>query len=147
MTQGTDRIRVAWHSRAEGLDPLAVSARGECALRLAERLLHETDDRLAGLSGVAGPSLIVLLANEAELPWVDGVQYLGRDREAPSLLLPTTRVPNVPLALFERAVLRGCPGSPLAVGEDWSASVADARPIVRARLEAWLAAHRAGGVP
>ena len=38
--------------------------------------------------------VVVLGATEA-LPWVDGVNYLGRDPDAPRLLLPTMLRPAV----------------------------------------------------
>lgn len=88
------------------------------------------------------------------LPWVDGVVYLGRDAAAPRLLLPTALRPSVAVELFEPAMLRhlergrgadkrpplppfavvpAAPGAPPLVF-----SLAEARPISRARLTRWL---------
>lgn len=88
------------------------------------------------------------------LPWVDGVVYLGRDAAAPRLLLPTALCPSVAVELFEPAMLRHlergrgadkrAPLPPFAVvpagpGEPpLLFSLAEARPISRARLTRWL---------
>jgi hypothetical protein len=106
-------------------------------------LLTREGGSLARLSGAAARSLLVVTGPEDDLPWADGVVYLGRDPAAPSLLLPTRALPNVPLALFERAMLRAHPtlGAPIVVAEVPSVvlSVSAARALTRARVEAWLA--------
>jgi hypothetical protein len=138
-------VEVAWRVRDEPLEPCAVVARGAAAIGLATRLLECDDERLASLRGVAGPSILVLLGEANTLPWVDGVEYLGRDTRAPSLLLPVTRAPSIALQLFERAVLAqsGKP-APVAVTPGVIASVAAARPIARERLAAWAERERRG---
>lgn len=96
---------VTWSDREPPLVACAVAAQGSVAKELANRLLHLDDAALLRLAGVAGPNTIVLLGDEADLPWVDGVLYLGRDPLAPSLLLPTRMEPLVPTAnLLERAM-------------------------------------------
>lgn len=121
-----------------------MAARGEAARALARRLLVRDDEALARLSGVAGPELLVVLGVAADLPWVDGAVYLGRDADAPALLLPTTREPSVPPVLAERALIaRGQAlnaAPPLAVFLDppLLASTQAARPILRATLQSWL---------
>ena len=131
---------VAFRPRAVPLQPIGLAAREGVAHRLALRLLEESDERLARWSGVSGARLLVILGVADDLPWVDGVEYLGRDARAPALLLPAVREPDVPAALFERMMLaRGIPGgAPLAVTEHFSAGTGAARPVVRARLRAWL---------
>ncbi|HKV06746.1 MAG TPA: hypothetical protein VJ725_01325, partial [Thermoanaerobaculia bacterium] len=108
---------------------------------------------LARLEGVAGEDLLVLLGPAADLPWADGTVYLGRDPEAPSLLLPTTREPSVPLPLLEQALIaraRRVPGvaPPLAVFPDppFVASTAEARPVTRVMLMIWLGARLGGWI-
>jgi hypothetical protein len=79
-----------------------------------------------------------LLGATDDLPWADGVSYLGVDPEAPSLLLPTTMTPQLPLALFERAVLRrASSGGPFAVlaNERRLVSTALARVVLRSEIE------------
>lgn len=139
-------ISVAWRPRPAPLDPVGVAARGEAARALARRLLARDDEALARMSGAAAPGLLVVLGASADLPWVDGAVYLGKDASAPTLLLPTTREPSVPLPLVERAFARaaGAP-PPLAVLLDppLLTSLQAARPILRTTLQSWL--DRAGG--
>ena len=121
-----------------------MAARGEAARALARRLLARDDEALARLSGVAGPELLVVLGVAADLPWVDGAVYLGRDADAPALLLPTTREPAMPPVLAERALIARAQAlnaaPPLAVLLDPPilASAQAARPILRATLQSWL---------
>ncbi len=141
-----EEILVSWQPRTAPLDPVAVAARGRAARALARRLLLCDDDALARLHGTAAPDLLVVLGDAADLPWVDGAVYLGKDAAAPALLLPTTREPSVPLPLLERAFARaGVAAPPLAVLLDppLLASTESARPILRSTLEGWL--QRAGG--
>lgn len=140
-----ERISVAWRPRTTPLDPIGVAARGEAARSLARRLLAREDEALARLSGVAAPELLVVLGESADLPWVDGAVYLGRDAAAPSLLLPTTREPALPLPLVERAFARATDAPPpLAVLLDppLLASAQAARPILRTTLQSWLDRQR-----
>jgi hypothetical protein len=119
-----------------------VAATGEVARALARKLLAREDGALARLRGVAGPELLVLLGEAEALPWVDGVVYLGRDEQAPSLLLPSNRAPAVPPALLERALLAraGAGDAPLAVLLDPPRLVptGSARTVARERLSGWL---------
>lgn len=135
-------VPVAWSQRPTPLAPAAVAASGAVAETLARRLLAERAEDLVRCSGVAGPGLLLVLAVGSDLPWVDGVVYLGRDPEAPALLLPVHRRPAVPLPLFERALLNAFPAAPppVAVLSEplLCASVAAARPIVREELVRWL---------
>jgi hypothetical protein len=150
-----DLIPVQWRPRAAPLEPVGIAVRGEAAGVLAERLLARDDAALSRLSGVAAPGLLVVLGDGGELPWVDGAVYLGRDAEAPALLLPTTHEPSVPLPLVERALLARSARSAGAAGLSWPsppyavlvdppllASVQAARPIVRKVLLAWLQENR-----
>jgi len=133
--------------RAEPLRPCAAVAEGEAARRLAQRLLAKDDEALARLSGAAGSGLVALLGAEDDLPWADGVVYLGRDPAAPALLLPTALAPLAPLELWERALLAAldAPALPVAVllAPLRAISLGGARPLQRAALEAWLAASTA----
>jgi len=135
-------LPLRWRVREPPLEPVAAAATGEAARALAERLLALPDERLAALGGVAGPEVLVVTGEKGDLPWVDGVQYLGRDPEAPGLLLPTTLSPAVPLPLVERAVMlrRRTPVTPMAVVLEPPMLIPldGARKVDRAVLRQWL---------
>ena len=135
---------VTFAPRADSLEPAAVIGTGPVARALARRLLRRPDDALAALRGVAGDSLIALMGDADALPWADGVVYLGRDADAPRLLLPTTLRPAMALDVFERAIARhaGKVASPWAVlaAPPRVISLADARPVERTHLLRWLGA-------
>lgn len=99
-----------WIDRARVLAPIAACGRGAAADALALKLSSWPADRLAKLSGVSvfAPerAVFVLAQSEDDLPWVDGIQYLGKDPHAPQLLLPTAERPDIHLSLFERAITR-----------------------------------------
>lgn len=92
--------------RAEPLVPCAALALGADVDALAERVLRLPDSRLARLRGVAGRDFMLVCGSADDLPWSEGVRYLGRDPDAPALLLPTAVTLTVPLTLFERAIRR-----------------------------------------
>ena len=136
---------IRWQTREPPLQACAVVARGEIARQLAHRVLEASDEQLARWRGVANDELLILLGERDELPWADGAMYLGRDEHAPSLLLPTTRTVQVPVALFERALLIQMAehAPPFAVfAEAQVISLAGARPISREVLSRWLDTFR-----
>lgn len=110
-------LPIAWTSRAVPLPPAAVAARGAVSARLIERLRGLPDDRLARLEGGAADGLVLVAGPRDDLPWVDGVTYLGREPDAADLLVPTTREAAAPAALVEAALrARGAlPAGPFAV--------------------------------
>ena len=132
---------MVWRPRRTPLDPVGVAARGLAARALAQRLLARDDEALARLSGAAARDLLVVLGDSADLPWADGAVYLGKDAAAPSLLLPTTREPSVPLPLVERAFARAAAAPPpfaVLLDPPLLTSLEAARPILRRTLETWL---------
>ena len=137
---------MTWSPRREPLAALAVAGVGAVALALARRALAAEDKQLGAWSGVAGSRVLVLLGETDALPWVDGAVYLGRDADAPSLLLPCALAPEVAPALLERAlVARAGAGLPLAVlqGSGLLVPLGSARPVARQTLTAWLKAAEA----
>jgi hypothetical protein len=134
---------VTWRPRFAPLAPLGVAARGTAATSLAHRLLRDPDS-LSLFKAVGAPGLLVILGEDQRLPWVDGVVYLGHDKQSPSLLFPTNLEPSVPAALLERSLaavhnLRG----PCAVLLDPSAIIplSEARTLAHASLSNWLEAE------
>jgi hypothetical protein len=136
------QLPLRWHVREPPLEAVAAAATGPTARALVRRLLALAPERLASLRGVAGRDVVLVVGEESALPWVDGVQYLGRDPGAPALLLPTTLRPAVPLALVERAVMlrRKTAPAPAALLLDPPLLVTldDARTVDRPALEQWL---------
>jgi hypothetical protein len=120
---------------------VAVAGVGPVARALCQSLLGRP---LGGLSGVVGEAggrrVVVILGEEARLPWVDGVVYLGRDPEAPGVLLPTRQRPALPVDLFARGVRLRLPesGWPAAVLADAGLFVPTgaARALGRDQLQA-----------
>ena len=112
-----DPLPVTWSTRAVPLPPAAVAARGKAAALLVARLRALPDDRLARLEGGASDGLVVVAGASEDLPWVDGVVYLGHDPAAADLLVPTTHMASAPAMLVEAALrARGAlPAGPFAV--------------------------------
>ncbi len=145
MHNELSQIPVTWQSRDQALVACAVSARGKVALNLAHRLLDLDDEALASLKGVSGPGFLMVVGAEESLPWVDGVNYLGRDPRAPSLLVPTTLEPSIPIALLEHALATKFPGmQPLALVADARlvVSLGSARPVAAGSVRQWLESQR-----
>ena len=124
----------------------ALVAEGPVARRLRARLRQLPPAALADLRGVADATHVVLLGAPAALPWLDGVLYLGRCPDAPTLVLPTAQDPTAPPGLLERALaaqLAPLPGPyalwPAPDGSTRVCSLADARPLDRALLAGDLA--------
>lgn len=144
-----DTLRVTWGERAEPREPAGVIARGESARALARRTLELEDDHLSRLRAAGGTAdcLLLLLGDLADLPWADGVVYLGKDEDAPSLLLPTMLASSAPLPLVERLILRRSGDLPLPVvflpQTGLLLSATAARPVSRRVLSVWLSAWEA----
>jgi hypothetical protein len=101
------RTKIHWAPRNMALAPAGVAAVGETARALALRLLRsDFAGQLSRLRGAATEDSILLLGESADLPWVDGAIYLGKDSGARSLLVPTTLAPSVPIDALERALIR-----------------------------------------
>ena len=132
-----------WRPRFEPLTPLAVAATGVAARALSKHLLERSNDELNRLRGVSWNEGLILEGDAGILPWVDGAFYLGHDPLAPKLLLPCALEPSVPLDLwakaFERQLQREL-AAPIAVLLEGhlAISLAGARSVERAKLEAWL---------
>jgi hypothetical protein len=137
----TGQLEITWSPREYALQPVAAAGHGEVSLRLAQRLLQMDDEALGQLQGVAGEHLIVVQGRTDLLPWVQGVQYLGVDPSAPSVLFPTNYQPSFPPELLASALRANTgtqeliallPRPPLMV------PMGSARPVSRMTLAAWL---------
>ena len=136
-------FRLEFTPRAAPLSPCAVAAVGDPARELGRRLAALADAALAELTAIAGDELLVVLGEAAALPWVDGAIYLGRDEEAPALLLPCALAPTVPPAALAAAIRARVAPPPIAVVPAPRRLIpcGDARRIERARLAAWQGAR------
>lgn len=126
-------LRVEWRARTS---PLVASA-----VWVPRERAHGLLDRLPQFRGLATPAALVLLAPEAELPWVEHARYFGVDRAAPSLLLPTTRTPVPCPALVERAFQRALGGRGPWLVDDRERSVVSLERVGRidaSRVQSWL---------
>ena len=130
-----------WLPRAVPLTIGAAIARGNAAPLLAQRLLSMSDDQLARIRGVATSDLIAIAGTE--LPWVDGIEYLGRDDQ---LFLPTALAPDVAVPLLARAITLRHPKlqAPIALAAEPEllVSFAAMAPIDRATLANWMERRR-----
>jgi hypothetical protein len=138
-------MHITFSPRHDVLEPAAVAGLGPIARRLAERLMLLSDSRLGRLRGCASVGIAVALGEAKDLPWVDGVTYLGRDPAAPRLLIPSMLRSNVAIDVFERAIARhaGTLPGPWAVlaSPPRLFSVANAAIINRGHLAHWLGSH------
>jgi hypothetical protein len=145
--------RVGSELRAAPLTPDAALALGKSARALCERLLALPEERLARLRGVASRELLLVLGAEQDLPWSDGIVYLGREPELPELLLPCASCARVPPPLLLRALLARFRQlglqAPCAVllEAPLVVSLAAAQPLTRAGLLLWRQDAETAGAP
>lgn len=87
--------RLAWPAREPPLRPVAALAEGEVALRLGRRLLAGPTPE--GLLAGASTGRLLIWHPAGELPWEDGLLWLGQEPGLPELFVPTTlRTPVAP---------------------------------------------------
>lgn len=130
------QIELRARERAEPLPVSVVLARGEAARALAARLIARFDGERDARSRVSivrslhgGEPVLVALGSAEDLPWVDGAVWLGRDPEAPTLLLPAVLTLEPHPALVARALAHRCrpPFALVSHDEAWLAlSLVDA---------------------
>jgi hypothetical protein len=128
----TPPLQINWRSRFDSLQPLAVIGFDAAAVRLKGKLLSLDDERLSSLQGVFAQNLLFVAGETENLPWADNVIYLGKDSRAPSIFIPTNRLPEAPLDLFEKALLlRFAAQKPFAVVGNLIIPVGEMRPVSR----------------
>jgi hypothetical protein len=93
---------LTWERREPPLAPAAVLARGGAVAVLARRVADDAAPERFRAAGT--PGWLLVFGDEAVLPWVPGVAYVGWDGP---MLLPTTRRPTMPVDLISRALPRG----------------------------------------
>lgn len=121
-----------WRNRFDALAPSAVIAFDAAAKRLKEKIIALDDEKLNLLQGVFAENILFVAGADANLPWTDGVIYLGKDALAPQIFLPTNRRPDVPLDLFEKRLLQNFAAQkPFAVLENKIIPIGKMRPVSR----------------
>ena len=135
---------IEWQNRAVSLDPCAVVAFDEAAVNLAEKLLRLDEESFGTFQGASARRLIFIVGRGDNLPWTDGVIYLGKDaRTSASLLLPTTIEPTIPINLFKVVLekkfrhLMPCIVLPKKI-----IPFGKAKNLSRAALERWLTQNK-----
>lgn len=134
-------MNLFWSPRLEPLPISALLATGASALALQVRLiqlLQAQDPRSARWQGLGGLGWIVVVGED--LPWVDGLTFLGKDPQAPQLLLPTHLQPQIHPVLLARAfqaqgllalIPEEIQGGPACI------PLGNARPLALGPLQAW----------
>ena len=141
------RVEVGWTQRQDPLTPVGVAAVGTRARALARRLLdRDLAAPLERLRAAATADALVILGAASDLPWVDGVVYLGKDPKAGSLLIPTNIAPSVPIDALERSLVGRLAGveTPIVVLplNKRIFSAAPALPLGTLHLIRWLGGAR-----
>lgn len=98
--QPVDPIPITWIARREPLPVVGELAAGPAVPRLARQVLQRTS-RGSQLRACASQGWLLVLGATEDLPWVDGVVWLG---ETDDLLLPTLLEPSVSPALIRAAL-------------------------------------------
>ncbi|MFJ9951907.1 hypothetical protein [Kitasatospora sp. NPDC091207] len=111
-----------WERREPPLPAAGVLALGDAVPALAVAARERLVDG-ARLGVVAGDGALLVLGAESDLPWADGIRYLGLDA---GVLVPTTARPRPAAALWRTAV--GAEGDRLCVLLPGHALVADPPP-------------------
>jgi hypothetical protein len=136
-------LKIHWQSRIDALSPCAMLVFDSAAIALAKKMMSFEDEKLHPFQGVRAKKMMLIMGDGESLPWTNGAVYLGRDTEAPAVLLPTTLKPNVPLDLFERALYeRFRKLSPFAVLPEKIIPFGTAKTLSRNILEKWLSENQ-----
>jgi len=136
-------VPLQWRVRHSPLAPCAVAGQGAAARLLVRRVLALDAAQRMLLQGVGGRDVVVIVGDEAALPWVDGAQYLGRDMRCPGVWLPTALEPTIIPSLVGRAVDQSAVSLPAALlrHPPRLVSLAEALPLDVQLLTSWLEAH------
>ncbi|MFZ6720045.1 hypothetical protein [Undibacterium sp. Ji49W] len=119
--------------------PGGVVAHGKYAGALLKRMQKLHDDELHMLSIVATRSLMVVLGNAADLPWVDGVRYCAPHETARNLWLPTLCRPTLPGDLLQTHLAQRTGAQAILLWHDPACIVPLARPAqIHQGLLHWL---------
>ncbi len=134
-------MSLPWVPREPPLPVAGLVAEGAARVAVLRRLLQRQEAAQAGVSGVVGDDLVVLLG--VGLPWVDGVTWIGRDAHWPGLYLPTLQLPDVPLdLLWARLRTQVLGPSPILLLPGRVVALGAARPVDDGLIETALEPSR-----
>ena len=131
-------MNLSWQKRGEHPEPRAAVGIGLAGRRLCRRLQELPDEELSAHAATANRDVLIVIASAERLPWVPDVAYAAPATEAPSLWLPTTLQPEVPLDLLARAALKRSGGrSPVLLWPDpaWLIPLDRQLPVTRGLLK------------
>lgn len=134
------KLQINWQARATPLVAHIAAAYDRSAQQLAKRLLDYDPALLARMNGIAGKSFIVIESETEHLPWIDGIQYFGKDPHAPNLYLPTQIKPDCPASLLERICLKLFSAPPLILVPESKQviSLQLMKPVNKTCVHKWL---------
>lgn len=105
-------MRLEWCPRALPLPACGAFAHGPSVPALARALAELPLLQQSRLQRIDQDDVGLLILGAAEdLPWSEGVRFLGAVEGSPQLLLPTLMQPNLPLDLLIRACARRAAGT------------------------------------
>jgi hypothetical protein len=108
MVETISKIEIQWVHRVEPLAATAAAATNSTVVqRLIKRLLRFDDQQLSAIGYILSEdkNTLLITTKAGELPWVEGITYLGLGPDS-RLYLPTTVSPAVHLSLFEKALVK-----------------------------------------
>jgi hypothetical protein len=143
LDQGT---QLRWRERTQALRPAGLVAPRMLAQSLLADLARRDTGALQGLAAVATSSMLVLLGEEAKLPWFDGVRYCAPAPDAGGLWLPTARAPELPADLVHEALRQRTGLAQLLLWPDPAPAIVlrlDGALPLQPRVLAWLSAELA----
>nr|WP_255771799.1 hypothetical protein [Microbulbifer guangxiensis] len=126
-----------WQERPCPLPPSGILIESDQRASAMMRLLALDDKLLRHLRGGYCESVLVVLGEERDLPWIPGGIYLGKEMPATHLFMPTFLAPDVPVDLLGRAITNKF-GNGQFVIQPWTQQLYDLSNVItlsRASLE------------
>jgi hypothetical protein len=104
-------MHLEWRPRVVPLTPCGAFAQATAVPALAQAMRALPTLQQARLTVVEHAAALLVLGAADDLPWSEGVRYVGCEDTAAQLLLPTLMQPNWPLDVLARACARRAAGS------------------------------------
>lgn len=98
--------KLKWEVSREVLDAEACLFGIDYFKRLFTLLAGFSDTRISTLKGVWCKSFVVLISEQENLPWLPGVQYFGRHKNAPNIYMPTQLKCSLKYDVIQNIIMR-----------------------------------------